>query len=580
MTATQSQAEPDPRRWFTLAIVLTAVFITALDSSVLNVAIPTILRDFHTDLPSLQWVLTGYSLTFATLLIIGGKLGDLYGRRRMFMVGNALFGAGSLIAALSTSTPVLVLGEAVIEGIGASLMLPASLAILSTVFKGHERSTAFAAWGAFAGLSGAFGPVIGGFLTSYYSWRWAFGINVIATPLAIAGTLAFMPKDDAAGGRPRLDFPGAALIATGMFLLVFGISEGGTYGWIRQVRPFSIGGASVWPASWSVSVILPAFVVAAAILTRFVLLERDKERRDSAPLFEFGLLRHKRFRYGLATTMIVTLGGFTILIVLPVFLQRARNLSAARNGLWLFPSGVFSVIGAQLGARLTRRIGVTTVVRVGITLQAVGLTIIALSMSPDVSLRRLVVGFAFTGIGGGFSFSQLTSVVLWEIPADKSGVASGANSTSRHIGGALGVAVSGSLLSALTVRYAAGKMAGVAGVSTALKGSALVQLHAKGLGFVVPPGTPAAGGVALRRSFVSGLAAAARVPLLLSAGFVMAGVVVSLLIPTIGPLPAGPREAVAAAEAELELFNPVEPDPSTMVDGYPTAGGEAAVRGD
>ncbi|HLY82985.1 MAG TPA: hypothetical protein VKQ71_08360, partial [Acidimicrobiales bacterium] len=207
-------------------------------------------------------------------------------------------------------------------------------------------------------------------------------------------------------------------------------------------------------------------------------------------------------------------------------------------------------------------------------------TLIALSMSPDVSLRRLVVGFAFTGIGGGFSFSQLTSVVLWEIPADKSGVASGANSTSRHIGGALGVAVSGSLLSALTVRYAAGKMAAVTSVSTALKGSALVQLHAKGLGFIVPPGTPAAGAVALRRSFVSGLAAAARVPLLLSAGFVMAGVVVSLLIATIGPLPAGPREAVAAAEAELELFNPVEPDPSTMIDGYPTAGGEAAARRD
>jgi MFS family permease len=184
VSSADAGAAPDPRRWFTLAIVLTAVLITALDSSVLNVAIPTILRDFHTDLPSLQWVLTGYSLTFATLLIIGGKLGDLYGRRRMFMLGNALFGVGSLIAALSTSTATLVAGEAVIEGMGASLMLPASLAILATVFKGHERTTAFAAWGAFAGVSSAFGPVVGGFLTTFYSWRWAFGINVVATPLA------------------------------------------------------------------------------------------------------------------------------------------------------------------------------------------------------------------------------------------------------------------------------------------------------------------------------------------------------------------------------------------------------------
>ena len=146
--------------------MIVSVAIPVLDNTILNVAIPTILREFHTDLPSLQWVITGYSLTFATLLIIGGRLGDMYGHRRMFMVGAAIFGVGSLLASVSHSVPTLVLGEAIIEGIGASLLIPATLSILSTTFEGPERAIAFAAWGTVAGASVAFGPLVGGFLTT------------------------------------------------------------------------------------------------------------------------------------------------------------------------------------------------------------------------------------------------------------------------------------------------------------------------------------------------------------------------------------------------------------------------------
>src|SRR6516165_778578 len=162
----------DPRRWFTLVIVITSIFIVVLDNSVLNVAIPTILRDFHTTLPSLEWVVTGYALTFATLLVIGGRIGDIYGHRNTFIVGCGVFAVGSLIAALSHSVPEMIIGEAIIEGIGASLMLPATIAILSTTFQGRERATAFAAWGATAGVAAASGPVVGGFLTFFYTWRW------------------------------------------------------------------------------------------------------------------------------------------------------------------------------------------------------------------------------------------------------------------------------------------------------------------------------------------------------------------------------------------------------------------------
>ena len=159
-----------------------SVAIPVLDNTILNLAVPTILREFHTQLSSLQWVITGYSLTFATLLIIGGRLGDIFGHRRMFVLGATIFGVGSLLASISTSVPTLFVGEALIEGIGASMMIPATLSILSTTFTGAERPKAFAAWGAVAGASVAFGPILGGFLTTDYSWRWGFRINVIVAP--------------------------------------------------------------------------------------------------------------------------------------------------------------------------------------------------------------------------------------------------------------------------------------------------------------------------------------------------------------------------------------------------------------
>jgi EmrB/QacA subfamily drug resistance transporter len=556
---------PDPRRWVALVIVVSSIFIVALDNSVLNVAIPTILRDFHTTLPSLQWVITGYALTFATLLIIGGRLGDLYGHRRIFIIGAALFGSGSLLAAVSWNVPSLLVGEAVIEGIGAALMMPSTLAILSNTFQGPERAVAFSAWGATAGAAVAFGPVIGGVLTTNYTWRWAFGINVIVAPLAIVGALLFMQgREKAPPRRLRIDVAGAALVAAGMFLLVFALSEGGTYGWWRPILAFDVGGARIWPGSAGVSMIPLVFALAVVLLAAFVVVERRKERRAEDPLFEFGQLRHRTFRYGLITTAVLSMGQLGLLFALAVFLQDGRRLSAEANGFWLLPLGLFIIIGSQVGARLTRRVGITRVVQIGLASQTVGLLMVAFSISPTMTFLALLPGIVCFGLGLGFSSSQLTNVVLSAIDPERSGVASGANATVRQVGSALGVAVIGSVLTAQTIHHTTTQIASASGLRPGIKAQSIARVHTLGANFAAPARALPREVLALQHALVNGVTDGSRPALLFAAAVVFAGTLLSLLIPPVHQhTPVSPAETVVD---EFAAFEPMVPDRHLLVD--------------
>ncbi len=561
-TEPASSEHLDPARWVTLAIVLTSAFIVVLDNSVLNVAIPTILREFRTTLPALEWVVTGYALTFATLLIIGGRLGDIYGHRRIFIIGAALFGAGSLLASVSTSVPELILGEAIIEGIGASLMLPATLALLSGTFHGRERATAFAAWGASAGVAAACGPVVGGFLTSYYSWRWSFRINVIIAPLAIVGAIVFMSDGVSTRRRVKIDLLGALLVASGMFLFVFALSEGGTYGWIAPVEAFSIGGVVVWPASRSVSIMPLVFAVALAILCVFYFVERSKERRAAAPLFEFAHLRLASYRYGLLTGLVLAMGQLGLSFVLPVFLQNGKHLTAARNGLWLLPTGLFVIVGAQVGGRLIRNVGATVVVRMGLVLYAIGVALVLRSIDLDLTVWGLLPGLACYGAGIGFAGAQLTNVVLSEIPNESSGVASGANTTVRQVGSALGVAVIGSLLTAQTISHT---IRGVkaAALPAAVKAQALAGVHASGANYRPPASTSRHDAALLTSALEHGVATGTRFALSFAIVVVAAGAMLSFLIPR---APAQPGERGFRTVDAFEPLEPLDADPA-LVDG-------------
>lgn len=547
----------DPRRWITLGILVSAALIVALDTTVLNVAIPTILREFHTDLNSLQWVISGYSLTFATFLIIGGRLGDIYGARNTFMVGAALFGVGSLIASIATNVPQLVVGEAIIEGIGASLMMPATLSLISNTFQGRERATAFAAWGAVIGAAVAFGPLVGGYFTTYHSWRWSFRINVIMAPLAILGAWFFMRPPATPERRQRLDIPGAILIAIGMFALVFGLSEGSLYGWWRPTRDFDVGGATVWSRAQPVSINVAAFVISVITLTVFVFYERRKERRRADPLFEFGELRHPAFRYGLITIGIVAMGQLGFLFVLPVFLQEAKHLSAMENGAWLIPSGVMIMIGAQIGGRVARRTGPTIIVRIGLVAQTVALPFVGLSLSPSMTFWDLLPSLALFSFGLGLATSQLTNVVLSEIQPEKSGSASGANTTVRQIGAALGIAVIGPLLSVRTVNAMIDALHS-SGLAESVKHHALALVGAQGVNYRPPAGTAAADAAQLRHMLEQAVTTGAKPTFLYASVVVGLGTVASFLIPRLPPAPASDDDIGLELAQTLDVIDPVD----------------------
>lgn len=557
----------DRRHMLMLSILVIAVVISAVDTSVLNVAIPTMLHDLHTTVPSLEWVITGYSLTFAAFLMIGGRLGDIYGHRRMFVAGTMLFGTGSLIAAVAPSVGWLIVGEAIIEGIGGSLMVPATLALMSTNFRGQARITAFAVWGATIGAAVAFGPLVGGFLTTNYSWRWAFGINVIVCPVAATGAMLFIPRS-ARKERVPIDAPGAAMAATGAFLLVFALSQAGEYGWWTPLRAFHVGSATVWPESAPISIAPTAIALGAVFLAGFVLHERRKEHLGTHPLFEFSQLRLKTFRYGLTAAVFFAISQLGLLFALALFLQGAMHLSAMENGLWLVPMGLSVMVGAQISGRLARRITPTSIARLGLLIQAVAYAVMVLELDTDITFGRLAPGLVVFGIGIGFASSQLTSVVLSEIAIDKSGVASGANSTARQIGSALGAALVGAIITTRTASHAMDMLPG-SGLSQAAQAKLAATVHAMGPNAVVPPGlSPAEASTAqhvLARSLLEGT----RWSLWFDGAAVALGAGLSLLIPRIRV-----QSAHTALEV-LETFDDLEPaiaDPREILGPEPAGG--------
>jgi EmrB/QacA subfamily drug resistance transporter len=510
----------DPKRWIALFVLSMSLFIIVLDNTIVNVAVPTIIRELHTDVSALQWVISGYALIFASLLISFGRMADIVGRRKMFFIGASLFAFGSAVASASHSATQLFIGESVLEGVGAAMMLPSTLAIISATFVGRERGSAFAVWGAVAGGAGALGPYVGGILTSDYSWRWAFRVNVVIAPLAIIA--AYFVVQESKDERNRgVDLPGVVLVTLGLLGVVFGIIEGSRFGWFSPITDTKLLGLS--PVPWSLA-------AGWAFLAGFVLVELARAEQVKAVIFDFRDLVHRGFRYGLINTLVLAMGEFGAFFVLPIFMQAGLHLSAIEAGTWLLPAGATAFLGGWLGGALSRRHGPKYVITVGLSLEAAGIFGYVLAFGPHTTFLSLLPALILHGIGIGFATSQLTNVVLSDIPPHKAGSASGAAGMVRQVGTALGIAFIGAILLGQARSEISDRFDKAPQIPAAAKASILDNISDVGGGAAGRGDNPQIAAI------ISGGIADAAKPATAFAGIVVVlGALISTLVPNIPP---------------------------------------------
>ncbi|MCB0878015.1 MAG: MFS transporter [Thermoleophilia bacterium] len=439
-STTRSKRAP----WLGLVGLTLGVSLIIADSTILNVAIPSIVADLGLTVAGAQWANTIYALMLASLLVTAGRTADRVGRRRAFVAGIAVFLVGSVLAGLAQSTAML-LGARFIQGLGGAIILPTTLSLVNATFRGKDRAIAFAVYGSVIGGIVAIGPLIGGWAITALSWRWGFYVNVPVAIVAIWLVLRNVKESRDPGAPSRFDVVGTLLFALGIASLVFAAIDGRTYGWWSPSnQPFSIGGWS-WPSSWSFSPVPVIAAIGVVLLLGFALHERRNVRRERPLLLEFPLLRIPSFAAGNLTAAVVSLGELGLIFFLPLWFQVVHGYSALQTGVALLAlaGGAFVAAGAVAG--LTPRIGRKNVVMFGMGLETIAIAAIALRIAPDMSITYLECMLFVYGVGVGFATAQLTNLILGDVPVENSGSASGMSSTSRQLGSALGIAIIGTI---------------------------------------------------------------------------------------------------------------------------------------
>jgi EmrB/QacA subfamily drug resistance transporter len=412
---------PDPRRWWTLVVLCGSLLIIGLDNTILNVALPTLDRDLDAGASQLQWIVDSYMLVFAAVLLMAGALGDRFGRKRALTFGLVVFGLGSGLSALAGSAEMLIATRALM-GIGGAFIMPSTLSILTATFPAEERGKAFGIWTAVAGLGIVIGPVTGGWLLERGDWSLIFLVNLPVVVAALAAGRWLVPESrDPA--TPRLDLAGFVLSGAGLATLVWAIIEAPSRG-------------------WGDGLILAAFAGAAAILAAFVAWEL----RSTHPMLDVRLFRNRRFSAASGSITIAFFALFGAMFFLTQYLQLVLGYSALESGVRLMPVAIGLVLGSGLSARLVTVAGTKRVVAAGLALVAAGLALLAgADVASGYGLIAAVLGVL--GLGMGLTMAPATESVMNAVPLDKASVGSAINDATRTTGGALGVAVLGSLVS-------------------------------------------------------------------------------------------------------------------------------------
>lgn len=428
-------------KWLGLVAISLAVSIIIADSTIVNVAIPSIVTELKISSTQVQWVQESYTLVFAALLLMFGTIADRIGRRRLLVIGVIVFALSSVFAALAWSGGTLI-GFRVIQGVGGAMILPATLSIINATFRGRDRAIAFAVWGSTIGGMAAVGPVLGGWLTTYFSWRWAFGINVPFGILILIGIALFVMESREPEAR-GIDIVGAALSVITSGALVFGLIEGRTYGWWLADKVPDIGS---WKWPFALSPIPFIFLIAALALAGFIGWGIRRERAGKNTMLAFGLFRIASFRNGNIVAMIVSLGEYGIILSLPLWLQNVLGYSALQTGFVILALALGSFVASGFAGTYANKVSPVWIVRVGILAEITGIVIVALMISPTTEWWQIAIGLFIYGFGIGLATAQLTGVILVDVPVEKSGQGSGTQSTSRQVGSALGIAILGTIL--------------------------------------------------------------------------------------------------------------------------------------
>jgi EmrB/QacA subfamily drug resistance transporter len=412
------------RKWWTLGSMCFALFMIMLDNTVVNVALPSIQRDLHASLSALEWTVNAYTLTFAVLLITGGRLGDIFGRRRMFLFGVIVFGVSSAAIGLAPNDTALVAFRAV-QGIGAAFMMPATLSIITQAFPPEQRGTAIGTWAGVSALALAIGPVLGGLLTEQVSWRAIFFINPPIAAGAVAVCLfATRESRDETVSR-AVDYPGIAAITAGLTALVLALVEG-----------------NAW--HWGSTRIVALFAVAVIGLVSFVVIEG----RSASPMIDFSFFRSRTFLGANIVAFIVSFAMLAMFFFMALYMQNILGYSPLQAGVRFLPSTVVIMFAGPLAGRLTDRVGPRPLMTTGLVAVAASLFIES-RLTIHTGYGLLLPGFILMGLGMGLVMSPMSTAAMNAVDRTKAGVASGTLSMWRMVGGTFGVAVMGALVSAL-----------------------------------------------------------------------------------------------------------------------------------
>jgi EmrB/QacA subfamily drug resistance transporter len=449
------------KKWWTLVAVSFGLFMIMLDNTVVNVALPSIQSSLGLQPSELEWIVAGYALTFGAFMLTGGKLADLFGRRLMFVVGLAIFTGASLACGLAGSAGVLI-GARVVQGLGAALMNPATLSIIMVTFPPRQRGTAIGIWAGVSALALAIGPLVGGLITQHVNWNWIFFINIPIGALAIAAAFAFIGESRDTSHEQRLDLPGLATSAIGLFSLTYALIESHSYG-------------------WSSTRIVGALVLAAVALIVFVILEH----RQRLPMLDLSLFANRTFSGANTVMLLVGLAMFGVFFYISLYMQQVLGYSPTMAGAAFLPMTLLIILIAPQAGRLSDKVGSRWLIGGGMILLTLSLLDFS-SAGADASYWTLLPGMLLGGVGMGLTMTPTTAAAMGSVPSDKAGVGSAVLNSMRQVGGSLGIAVVGTIVvSGATASAKEGnppQVAFVHGLQPALQVAAVIALAGAILG--------------------------------------------------------------------------------------------------